>query len=163
MGNGKKQKPLVREARFAFAHSPFPIPHSQARPRRAKGFSLLEVIAAVLLLGIAFAALMRVAGGAAQLTQKAAQRSEAAMRARSLLDSAFVLEPIRLGASSGKFDKDYRWQMQVSSFNPSGKPVPDAPLRLYQIDVDVQWGVSSRPQRAHFSTLRLVSAPAVGS
>jgi general secretion pathway protein I len=88
------------------------------RARRAHGFTLLEVIAAVLLLAITFASLMRVAGSSLNLTARSAERSEAAMWARSLLDSAFVLEPIRTGRSSGRFDQHYRWQMDVQPFQP---------------------------------------------
>ncbi len=103
---------------------------------------------------------MQVAGSATKLTQKAAQRSEASMWARSLLDSAFVLEPITLGKRSGRFNARYSWQMNVTRWNRSGQPQIDAPLQLYRIDLDVGWGVAARPQTAHFSTLRLMSAPA---
>jgi prepilin-type N-terminal cleavage/methylation domain-containing protein len=57
-------------------------------PRRARGFSLIEVIAALLLLAITFTALMKVAGGAIGLTQHAAQRSEAAQHALDALGGA---------------------------------------------------------------------------
>ena len=131
-------------------------------PRRARGFSLIEVIAALLLLAIAFTALMKVAGGAIGLTQHAAQRSEAAMWARSLLDSAFVTEPLRAGTRSGTFNKQYRWQLQVTPWNPGGKPVPNAALQLYQLDLDVRWSGAGHDQVAHFSTLR-VGVPAAAA
>ena len=139
----------------------FPIAGS---PLSQRGFSLLEVIAAVLLLAIAFGALMRVAGSSLNLTARAAERSEAALWARSLLDSAFVLEPIRAGSSSGRFDARYRWQLQVTPFNPvAGAPAPNAPalgqdaapLRLFRLDLEVLWHASGHDYNAHFSTLRL--------
>ncbi|HTH69611.1 MAG TPA: prepilin-type N-terminal cleavage/methylation domain-containing protein, partial [Rhodanobacter sp.] len=80
-----------------------------ARPQR--GFSLLEVIAAIMLLAIAFTALMKVAGASINLTHNAAEHSEAAMWARSLLDSAFVGEPVKPGSRSGRFNPQYRWQL----------------------------------------------------
>ena len=125
------------------------------------GFSLIEVIAALLLLAITFTALMKVAGGAIGLTQHAAQRSEAAMRARSLLDSAFVGEPIRPGTRSGEFDKQYRWQLQVTPWNAGGKPVPSPPLQLYRLDLDVSWRSAGHDQHARFATLR-AGAPDAG-
>ncbi len=119
------------------------------------GFSLLEVIAAIMLLAIAFAALMKVAGASISLSQNAAEHSEAAMYARSLLDSAFVGAPVKSGSSSGRFDKHYRWQLEVTPWNEAGIAAPDAPLRLYQLDLNVLWGPSSHPRSAHFRTLRL--------
>lgn len=124
------------------------------RASRQRGFSLLEVIAAMLLLAIAFAALMKVAGGAIELSQNAAAHDEAALRARSLLDSAFIAEPLVSGSSSGRFDERYRWTLDVTPW-----PVPDASpssaMQMYRLDLTVQWGSSKHPQVAHFDTLRL--------
>lgn len=138
------------------------------RASRADGFSLLEVIAAVLLLAITFAALMRVAGSSLNLTTRAAERSEAAMWARSLLDSAYVLEPARVGASSGRFDARYQWQLNVSPWQPAtagaqgpvASPlVTPATLHMFRLDLDVLWAAGGHHYSAHFSTLRLATPP----
>jgi general secretion pathway protein I len=127
------------------------------RSRHQSGFSLLEVIAAIMLLAIAFTALMKVAGASISLTQNAADHSEAAMWARSRLDSAFVGEPITPGSSSGQFNQKFRWQLDVTSWNRSTPP--NAPLHLYQLDLDVMWGPAAHPRSAHFRTLRLGGPP----
>ncbi|WEN15302.1 prepilin-type N-terminal cleavage/methylation domain-containing protein [Rhodanobacter sp. AS-Z3] len=124
-------------------------------PSRAAGFSLLEVIAAIMLLAIAFTALMKVAGASINLTHNAAQYSQAAMRARSLLDSAFVGEAVQPGNRSGRFDEQYRWQLAVTPWNPGGPVTPGAPVQLYQLDLTVTWGPQAHPRAAHFRTLRL--------
>ncbi|MGN2254006.1 prepilin-type cleavage/methylation domain-containing protein [Frateuria sp. GZRe12] len=129
----------------------------------AGGFTLLEVIAAVLLLAITFASLMRVAGSSLTLTARSAERSEAAMWGRSLLDSVFVLEPIRVGRSSGRFDQRYRWQLDVRPVQPpataqASGPQPRAqasPLKLYRLDLDVMWTSAGHDYTARFSTLRV--------
>jgi general secretion pathway protein I len=120
-----------------------------------RGFSLIEVIAAIMLLAIAFTALMKVAGASVDLTQNAADHSEAAMWARSKLDSAFVGEPLKPGNTSGRFNAKFRWQLAVTPWNGAGATKPNAPLHLYQLDLDVLWGSSVHPRSAHFSTLRL--------
>ena len=105
--------------------------------RHQGGFSLLEVIAAIMLLSIAFAALMKVAGASINLSQNAAEHSQAALYARSLLDSAFVGTPVTAGNRSGRFDPHYRWQLDVTPWNGAGAATPNAPLRLYQLDLEV--------------------------
>jgi len=140
-----------------------PLHARSRRATRVDGFTLLEVIAAVLLLAITFASLMRVAGSSLALTARSAERSEASMWARSLLDSAFVLEPIRVGRSSGRFDERYRWQLDVRPFQPpataqaSGPQprAPASPLRLYRLDLDVIWKSAGHDYTARFSTLRV--------
>lgn len=134
------------------------------RAPRQRGFSLLEVIAAMLLLAIAFAALMKVAGGAIELSRNAAAHDEAALRARSLLDSAFVAEPLVPGSSSGRFDRRYRWTLDVTPWQVPGAS-PSSAMQMYRLDLAVQWGSSAHPQVAHFDTLRLgrPQAPAGGA
>ena len=85
------------------------------------------------------------------------------MWARSLLDSAFVTEPIRAGTSRGAFNKQYHWQLQVTPWNPAGKPAPNAALQLYQLDLDVSWSGAGHDQVAHFSTLRLGASHPAGA
>jgi general secretion pathway protein I len=134
-----------------------------ARPSAARaqgGFSLIEVIAAIMLLAIAFTALMKVAGASAQLSQNAADHSEAALWARSKLDSAFVEQPLQSGNSSGQFNSKFRWQLSVTPWTQAGATVPNAPLHLYQLDLDVLWGSQAHPNSAHFRTLRLTGLEA---
>ncbi len=130
-------------------------------PARQRGFSLLEIIAAIAILAIAFAALMQVAGSSMSLTARANERTQAALRARTLLDGAYVMEPLREGDSDGRFDDTYRWHMNVSRYvTPDMKPTADGipASRVYRLDLDVTWGVADNERHARFSTLRMGSA-----
>lgn len=134
-------------------------------PRRQYGFSLLEVIAAIAVLAIAFAALMQVAGSSLSLTARANERTQAALRARTLLDGAFVMEPVREGATEGRFDDTYRWRMNVTRYQPQdeapatdARPGDDVGGGLYRLDLDVVWGQGGDERHARFSTLRLAGS-----
>ncbi|MET3653606.1 type IV pilus modification PilV family protein [Dyella japonica] len=122
---------------------------------RARGFSLLEVVAATLLLAIAFTALLKVAGGSIQLTRNADDHSQAAMWARSLLDTVDITTPLQAGRTEGRFDDNYRWRLVVTPWNPAptGQNVA---VRVMKLDLDVIWGPSLRERSAHFSTLRVL-------
>ena len=132
------------------------------RATRASGFTLLEVIAAIALLAIAFTVLMRVAGGAIRLGENAADHSEAALWARSLLDTAFANQPVRPGSTSGRFDQRFRWRLEVAPWRPA-PPAAQVPLQLYQLDLEVLWGPAVHPHSAHFRTLRLAVADAASA
>jgi general secretion pathway protein I len=148
-GIGSRQGTPAPAARFC--KSRLPTPDS----RHQTGFSLIEVIAAILLLAIAFTALMQVAGASIKLTQNAAEHSEAALWARSKLDSAFVEDALQPGSTSGQFNSKFRWQLDVTPWTQAGAAPPNAPLHLYQLDLDVLWGPQAHPTSAHFRTLRL--------
>jgi general secretion pathway protein I len=127
-----------------------------ASARHVRGFSLLEVIAAVMLLAIAFAALMEVAGGSIHLSQKASEYTQAALWARSKLDTSYVLEPLQPGVSQGNFDNRYRWRMQVTPWVvPGVQPSTPYAFHMYRLDLDVMWGAAPFEHAAHFSTLRI--------
>jgi general secretion pathway protein I len=127
--------------------------------RHARGFSLLEVIAAILLLAITFGALMEVAGGSIRLSQKASEYTQAALWARSLMDTRFALDPIQPGVSEGHFDDHYRWRLQVAPWvAPGVTPAANAnAMQMYRLDLDVMWGSGLFERKAHFSTLRIGS------
>lgn len=123
---------------------------------KQRGFSLIEIIAALLLLAIAFAALMQVAGGSISLTNNAADHAQAALWARSMLDSAGMEKKLQPGTSEGKFDDQYRWRLTVQPYQASDAG-GNSPMQIFKLDLDVMWG-GQRGRTAHFSTLRLVSA-----
>lgn len=123
--------------------------------RRARGFSLLEVVAATLLLAIAFAALLKVAGGSIELTRNADGHSQAALWARSLLDTVDITTPMRPGTTEGRFDANYRWRLVVTPWSPA-PATQDEPMRVMKLDLDVIWGPRLRERSAHFSTLRVL-------
>jgi general secretion pathway protein I len=129
----------------------------KASLRHVRGFSLLEVIAAILLLGLAFGALMEVAGGSIRLSKDAADHSQAALWARSLLDTRFAIDPVKAGISQGNFDKQYRWRLSVMPWTAPGVTPAANPnaMQMYRLDLDVMWGDEPFVHHAHFSTLRI--------
>ncbi|QNJ99754.1 prepilin-type N-terminal cleavage/methylation domain-containing protein [Dyella telluris] len=124
--------------------------------RRARGFSLLEVVAATLLLAIAFAALLKVAGGSIELTRNADDHSQAALWARSLLDTVDITTPLQPGRTEGRFDANYRWRLVVTPWSPAPAGQNNVPVRVMKLDLDVMWGPRLRERTAHFSTLRVL-------
>jgi len=123
--------------------------------RRARGFSLLEVVAATLLLAIAFAALLKVAGGSIELTRNADDHSQAALWARSLLDTVDITTPMQPGTTEGRFDANYRWRLVVTPWR-SAPATQNMPMRVMKLDLDVMWGARLHERSAHFSTLRVL-------
>ncbi len=154
-GFGAQAPATVRTCALRSAKSRIPNPQS-----RQQGFTLLEVIAAIMLLGIAFAALLKVAGGAMALSRNAAAHDEAALWARSALDSAYVTEAVTPGSRSGKFNARYRWTLTTTAWQPPGSQPGENALGLYRLDLAVRWGSAAHPQVAHFETLRLGPAQA---
>jgi len=133
-----------------------------ARPRNIRrcdeaGFSLLETIAAILLLALAFGAVMHVAGAATEVTGHAREQNRIAMWADTTLDSAGRLGALHEGTRQGWYDTKHQWRTVVSSQDPFPGQSPD--LHVYRIDLDITWRDGSAERRAHFATLRVQDEP----
>lgn len=115
---------------------------------RPQGFSLLEMMAALLILAVALTALLALAGRSVRLQRQAARQAELALAARSLLALSGSGLP-RPG--TGRLDDGCRWQLQTRPVMAEGT------LRLYRLDLVLSCGGMPRPQRFHL--LRLVREP----
>jgi general secretion pathway protein I len=137
-------------------------PHVMSRPghirrRDEAGFSLLETIAAILLLALAFGAVMHVAGAATEATGRAREMNRIAMWADTTLDAAGRLGPIREGTQQGMYDARHRWRTIISAQDPIPGQAPD--LHVYRIDLDITWRDGSAERSAHFAMLRVQDEP----
>ncbi len=127
------------------------------RHGRSKGFSLLETLAAMLLLALCFGALMRTAGASMALNSHAADYTQASLWASGLLDRLYVTEFPEVGVHQGRFDATYRWVMTVSEPPLESQVTTAAPMRLYHVDLRVEWNEQGKVASATFMTERLVS------
>jgi general secretion pathway protein I len=124
--------------------------------RTARGFSLLETIAAILLLAIAVAALMRVASASLNLTDRLGQTTRADMLAQGKLDGLGIAEPLRPGEYDGMFDRDYRWHLRIVPWQDDDPP-KDSGLALYRVELHLTWGDTRHPREMKYVTLRAQS------
>lgn len=121
------------------------------------GFSLLETIAAILLLALAFGAVMRVAGAATEVTGHARELNRIAMLADTTLEAAGRREPLHEGTQAGWYDTRHQWRSVVSVQPSFPGQAPD--LHVYRIDLDIIWRDGQAERKAHFSTLRVQDEP----
>lgn len=124
----------------------------------SRGFTLLEVLAAIALLAIAFAIGLSALGKSARNASRAAALDTAVQRAQSLLAEQGLIAPLKNAMLSGKFADGKAWTLKVHALpRPASEPDDDADtfdtapqggvmraqagaIRLYQLDVSVQYG-----------------------
>lgn len=137
-----------------------------ARSSRSRGFTLLEVLLAFVMLAAAMGLLIAMLSNGLRQVRQAQDETEAALYAQSLLDQVGVLEAIVPGQSRGEFGNGrYRYQLNVTEVEdpmpaPESAVAPVEPVtaegapKLYRVALAVSWGAGQPAQRLDFITLR---------
>ena len=97
------------------------VPHSVRRPARGRGFTLLEVMIALAVLGIAMLALLALDRQDLMSVIRARELTQASMLAQDMMTQAEMDRFPDLGTSSGTFEKlfpgqypNFRWERLVT-------------------------------------------------
>ena len=137
---------------------------------RPRGFTLIEVLAAIALLAIAFAIALGALGKSAQNAARATALDAAVEHAQSLFAEQGLMAPLKDASTEGSFDDGMRWTLKVHMLpRPAQNAAAAVPLQhggammaqaagidLYQLDATVQYGAG---RVLRLSTQRAQAAP----
>jgi prepilin-type N-terminal cleavage/methylation domain-containing protein len=113
-----------------------------------RGFTLLEVIIALIITGMASVVLFEAAGSGLRATQTASMYDQAIVRAKSRLAAATHGTKLATGDWRGDDGGGFRWRLRVApiasaSARPVGVAGPRAstsiPVVLYSVSVWIDW------------------------
>ncbi len=144
--------------------APAPVRNDAGLPRaRDGGFSLLEVLAAFVILSLVATALFELFGGALRNLAAADDWSRAVLVAESRLAEAADVRPLREATQSGEADDGrIRWQTRVAPWEPPGVDPELARVseamttRLWRVEVDVTFpGLAGGERRFALATVRM--------
>ena len=126
------------------------------RARRESGFTLIEVLVALAIIGLALGALAGVFSQGLEGHETAAAAETALAVAEEQLTLAAATP--RAGAANGVFAGRFAWQTKAAPYTDPGAKAADAPSALpplYRIAVSVAWQDGRRSREVSLSTLRL--------
>jgi len=129
---------------------------------RQRGFTLVEVVVAFVLLSIVFVMAFEVFAKGLARTGTMEERSQAMMVAQSALAAAGVEQSPKEGETQGATaDRRFQWVTRITKTDEGmkqGGPAPSAYV-LYRIDVLVTWqDAQGKPQGLPLSTLMVWTA-----
>lgn len=131
------------------------------KPRAEHGFSLIEVLVALTILGLVLAAIFQVFSGGLQNVTAADHYVRAAIIADSKLGAIGYEIPLEPGKASHGQDGEYAWAVAITPYNI--KEIADsaesAATPLYKIAISVRWKHVLGERRVTIDTLRIGGAP----
>jgi len=130
-----------------------------------RGFSLLEVLVAFVIISLVATALFRLFGGALANAAAANEWSRAMLVAETRLTVAANAQPLREAVDQGNdSDGRIRWESKVTPYDPPSTPDDIArasetmPTRLYRVSVDVRFPSDNGGERKiSLTTLKLAA------
>ena len=129
----------------------------QLRQPATHGFTLLEVLVAMALLGIAVAALMSGLSGSLRNLARTETYEKATLVGHSQLNRLLIEQTLVPGRVAGRWDETFRWEAEIRRWNPAGAAAGGrqaALTPLVLVTLTVFWKGASGEQRATFETCK---------
>ena len=126
-----------------------------------KGFTLLEVIIALIIAGMAATALFQAVGSGLRATQTASMYDQAIVRAKSRLAAATHGTKLTTGDWSGDDGGGFHWRLHVApvasaSLRPAGiigpRGASSIPVVLYSVSAQVGWNEGGTQRNVRLDT-----------
>jgi len=146
----------LKKFRYEASSRPFLLPSGEGGKARS-GFTLIEVVIALAILGIALTVIIQLFSGGLRLGRASVEYAKAVNYARMKMEEIAMKPDIQEGNEEGEFDPTYRWQVGVKKMDllSLGKDrTITPPVELFQVKVNVLWKSGSKERSAIFETYR---------
>jgi general secretion pathway protein I len=134
-------------------------PRRKTNKRSDKGFTLIEVVVAVAILGIALTVVIELFAGGLRLARTSKEYTKAVSYAHTKMEDIGSQQNIEEGVSEGEFDDVYHWRVEMKKVNilPVERPWEvKPPVELFQVRVDVLWRSGSKEKCTRIESYRTI-------
>ena len=124
---------------------------------KKQGFTLIEVVVAVAILGIALTVIIQLFAGGLRLARASKEYTRAVNYANAKMEEINSRQTLEEGITEGEFDDTFRWRVTTNKVNllPVDKPWEvKTPIQLFQVKVDVLWKPGSKERSTTVETYR---------
>jgi len=134
----------------------------------SRGFSLLEVLVAFVILALVLGVTMAIFSGGLRNVSRAGEYQQAVLLGQGKLAAVGIETPLVEGESGGEFgvpDTNFHWQLSIRPYldqqmEQAGSPAAVLPLTLLEVNIRVSWGTTDS-HAINLKTLRLASKAGV--
>jgi general secretion pathway protein I len=127
--------------------------------KRATGFTLIEVVVAMAILGIGITMMIELFSGSLRLVRTSGEYTKAVNYARVKMEEMTLKPTTNEGIEEGEFDKTYRWQVDVKRMDLLSATIETdykPPVQLFQVKVHVVWKSGTKERSTVLETYRTI-------
>ena len=123
---------------------------------RQRGFSLIEILVAFVILAMSLSVIFRIFSGGLRNVALSEDYARAVLVAESQLAAIGISEPLVRGVSSGVWGERFRWQQVVEPYQPWEQDKElSTQLLAYRITVNVDWEHAGSSRQVSLTSVRL--------
>ncbi len=126
---------------------------------RIRGFTLIEVVVAMAILGVGLTVIIELFSGGLRLGRTSVEYTKAINYARMKMEEITVKQSMEEGSEEGEFDNTFRWQVETKKVDVLSiekgidfKP----PTELFQVKVNILWKSGSKERSTRIETYRTI-------
>jgi general secretion pathway protein I len=124
-----------------------------------KGFTLIEVLVAVAILGVGLTVLIELFSGGLRLGRASEEYTKAVNYARIKMEEIAVKPTIKEGSEEGEFDETFRWQVEVKKVEIlpiENKPDFKPPAQFFQVQINIIWKSGLKEKSTRIESYRTI-------
>jgi general secretion pathway protein I len=125
-----------------------------------QGFTLIEVVVALAILGVGLTVIIELFSGGLRLGRASMEYTKAVNYARIKMEDTMAKSAVEEGTQEGESDdKIFRWQMGVKKVDllPIDKSIGyKPPVELFQVKIDVFWKSGSKEKSTSVESLKAI-------
>ncbi len=130
------------------------------------GFTLIEILTAMMILAISMVMIMQLFSGALKAEKLSRDYNRAILYAREKMEDALLREPLEEGIDEGEFDDGFRWKTEVAPHEPADEELEEEeeeesrpiPIKLVEVIVEIGWPTGERERTFRIQTLKVVES-----
>ncbi len=126
-----------------------------------KGFTLIEVVIALSILGIGLMVILELFSGGLRLGRFSEEHTRALRYASVKLEEMSIRKTLEEGEEEGEFDPDFRWKVGVRKMDllPVEKEADfKRPAELYHIRIEVIWTSGTKEKATSLESYRTLKS-----
>ena len=120
-----------------------------------RGFTLLEVVVAMAIVGLGVMTLFEVLSAGMRLGARSSEQTEAITYGRQAVDGFLVRRGIRDGVEEGSIGGRYRWSIEVQPFQESSQ-LSSVGWDLKEVRLRMRYREGEQEKEVELKTLRLL-------
>jgi general secretion pathway protein I len=124
-----------------------------------KGFTLIEVLVAVAILGVGLTVLIELFSGGLRLGRASEEYTKAVNYARLKMEEMALKPTIEEGSEEGGFNETFRWQVEVKKVEIlpiENKPDFKPPAQFFQVQINIIWKSGSKEKSTRIESYRTI-------